>query len=162
MSAYRRPRMHALRIRLGAGMLAAAALVAAAVLDTPAAGADPDYKFFQSPSGNISCQLGTFVDNGVPRATAACEISEHTFTTPPKPAACEGGWGDRVGVTQGAHASLQCHTDTMRGSKDPVLDYGQTLSAGPLTCRSDQSGITCSDSTTQHGFSLSRDSYTVS
>jgi hypothetical protein len=153
---------HMQRARFATGPLVVAALLAAATLDATAAGADPEYKFFQSPSGNISCQLGTIVDSGVSRATAACEISQHTFTTPPKPSACEGGWGDRVGLTQGAHASLQCHTDTMRGSNDPVLDYGQSLSAGSITCRSEQAGIVCSDSKTQHGFSLSRDSYTLS
>ena len=37
----------------------------------------------------------------------------------------------------------------------PVLPYGQTFQRQGLTCRSDESGVTCLNSRT-HGFELSR------
>jgi hypothetical protein len=149
------------RCRFVTRSLAAGAL-AAAYFTVPAADADTGYQFFQSPSGNISCQLGTFLDAGISRATAACQVGQHNFSTPPRPADCMGGWGDSVALTQGGQPSLQCHNDTLLGSSQPVLDYGQTRSVGPITCHSEETGITCTDSSTGHGFSLSRDGYKLS
>ena len=148
------------RCRFITRSLAAGALAVAFAV--PAADADTGYQFFQSPSGNISCQLGTFLDAGISRATAACQVGQHNFSTPPRPADCMGGWGDSVGLTQGGQPSLQCHSDTLLGSSQPVLDYGQTRSVGPITCDSEETGITCTDSSTGHGFSLSRDGYKLS
>jgi hypothetical protein len=141
---------------------AQAAVALAVVAGAPAAHADTDYQFFQSPSGNIACLLGTVSENGVLRATAGCQVGEHTFAAPPRPGACAGGWGDSVVVTQGRPASMQCHTDTLLPSNDPVLPYGHSRSAGPITCESELSGMTCTDTTTGHGFSLLRDGYRLS
>ena len=116
--------------------------------------ADPYYEF-QSPSGNIDCGLGLLNNN----AFALCEIGGHTWVAPARPAACEGGWGDRVGLNQGSAATLDCHTDTVRGSDLPTLGYGDRLSAGAITCDSEFSGVTCTDASTGHYFSIARDSY---
>lgn len=132
------------------------------IAGAPTARADADYQFFQSPSGNIACLLGTASENGAPRATAGCQVGEHGFPAPPRPSACTGGWGDSVAVTQGRPSSMQCHTDTMLPSNDPVLPYGHSRSAGPITCESEPSGMTCTDTTTGHGFSLSHDGYRLS
>jgi hypothetical protein len=137
----------------------AAAAFAAALLCAPVSHADPGYRFFASPSGNIACQLGTFSDHGVARATVGCQIGQHDYASPPRPADCRGGWGDSVALTQGQPAALQCHTDTLLGSSSPVLDYGQTIIVEPIDCTSEESGMRCFDSRTGHGFSLSRDDY---
>src|SRR5439155_7371503 len=42
---------------------------------------------------------------------------------------------------------------------DSTLKYGQTLSAGPITCDSEPSGVTCTGSSTGHFFRVSRESY---
>ena len=162
MSTTEQPAPQIRRARFVAGALAAGALAVVASLATPAADADTGYQFFQSPSGNISCELGTFSDSGVVRATAACQVGKHDYSAPPRPADCSGGWGDSVGLTQGRRASLQCRTDTLLGSNDPVLGYGQTRSVGPITCHSEEAGMTCTDSSSGHGFSLSRDGYQLS
>jgi hypothetical protein len=39
------------------------------------------------------------------------------------------------------------------------LDYGQTRTLGSISCESEPSGVTCSDSSTGHFFRISRDSY---
>jgi hypothetical protein len=40
-----------------------------------------------------------------------------------------------------------------------VLPYGQSITAGLLRSESAESGITCSDVRTSHGFSISRQAY---
>jgi hypothetical protein len=163
MSTTRQPGPRTRRARFVAGSLGTGALAAVTALAAPTANADyDDYQDFQLPSGNIACQLGTFSDSGVMRATVGCQVGQHDFSAPPHPADCEGAWGDAVGLTQGKLPSLQCHGDTLLGSPEPVLDYGQTRSVGPITCASLQSGIRCTDSSTGHAFSLSRDGYQLS
>jgi hypothetical protein len=44
----------------------------------------------------------------------------------------------------------------------PTLDYGQkTRSLGAISCDSEQSGVTCTDTSTGHFFQVSSDSYQV-
>ncbi|MBO0863576.1 MAG: hypothetical protein J2P16_00695 [Mycobacterium sp.] len=40
-----------------------------------------------------------------------------------------------------------------------ALDYGQTRSAGAITCRSEQSAMHCTDDSTGHFFRVSQESY---
>jgi hypothetical protein len=60
-------------------------------------------------------------------AFALCEIREHTWVALARPTACEGGWGDRIGMNQGSAATLDCHTDIVRGSDLPTLGYCDRL-----------------------------------
>ena len=111
---------------------------------------------FQSPSGNVFCAVGT-LDNG--KAFAECEIIERSWS-PPEPArTCEGEWGDRIGLDQGRPATFECHGDTLFGEGLPVLAYGKSYFEGPITCSSETSGITCTDISTGHYFTISRESY---
>ena len=117
--------------------------------------AGPDYSF-QSPSGNIAC-LVFAGDNGA--GSAMCEIGNHTYMKPP-PAGCPyPGWGDRVEMDQGSAPGWVCHGDTMIGTALATLPYGQTRAAGPISCDSETSGVTCTDSSTGHFFRLSSESY---
>jgi hypothetical protein len=43
---------------------------------------------------------------------------------------------------------------------EPTLDYGQTISAGTITCDSEPTGIKCTDSS-GHYFRVSKDSYNL-
>lgn len=119
--------------------------------------ADPpvDYHFI-SPSGNIACALGEDVlDDGVD-----CDISEHTYTVPPRPANCPLSWGDRFELIPGRAPTMICHGDTVRNlGNERTLNYGQTVSMGPITCDSEAAGMTCTDSSTGHFFRVARDSY---
>jgi hypothetical protein len=41
------------------------------------------------------------------------------------------------------------------------LPYGDAITAGPMRCESAQSGITCRDVESGHGFSISREAYRI-
>ena len=40
-----------------------------------------------------------------------------------------------------------------------TLDFGQTRSVGTITCDSEESGVTCTDTATYHFFRVSPESY---
>ncbi len=66
---------------------------------TGRAHADPPVDYFQTPSGNIACMLGGF-DGGV-----ACDIAQHTYAAPPRPADCgPTNFGDRIQLLPGQYA----------------------------------------------------------
>jgi hypothetical protein len=108
---------------------------------------------FRSPSGNINCTLSTPGGENAAR----CEVVEHTWTVPPPPD-CHMNSGDRFGLAQGGAAVVGCY-----GQEFPVaestLGYGQTRSFGTITCDSEYTGMTCTDSSTGHYFRVSRDTY---
>ena len=136
--------------------IAAVCTITACAMLGGAPSANAALLLFQSPSGNIACQLYWFEPN---TASAGCEIRDHTFQTPPRPSHCEGAWGDSVGLLQGGPAKLDCHSDTLFGGNAATLPYGATETLGPITCSSEPAGMTCRDSSSGHFFSLSRDSY---
>jgi len=150
------PRRSRLRSSLKVVAIAVISVTSVATAFRLAAVAHADsYYQFQSPTGNIDCAEGVLND----QAFALCEIRDHTWTAPPRPQACEGAWGDRIGMEQGEAPSLGCHSDTVRGSGLDTLGYGESRSAGPITCDSEPSGLTCTDSSTGHFFVIARDSY---
>ncbi|MCV7205145.1 hypothetical protein H7J71_24355 [Mycolicibacterium peregrinum] len=129
---------------------------AAALIALPAtANACPAPPKFVTPSGNIWCRVPNGFDssNGV-----VCEIRDHTYTPPAKPADCHLDWGDRVSLKPGSAPEVHCHGDTIFDSGMPTLAYGQTRSAGPMKCESQPAGVTCTDTGTGHFFRMSRDS----
>lgn len=112
-------------------------------------------EFFQTPSGNIACAIGPMPQT----AFAGCEIRERVFSLPPRPEPCMGAWGKRFNLHQGAAAQMVCNSDTILAATYPVLEYGQSRSFNPITCESQETGITCTDTRSGHFFRLSRDSY---
>jgi hypothetical protein len=115
-----------------------------------------DY-LFQSPSGNIGCEMGT-TDR---QAFARCEIGLRTWSAPARPESCEGGWGDRVELRQGSAPHLECRTDTLRGHPLPILAYGDSWRTGSITCGSAPTAMTCTDASTGRSFSLSRELFNL-
>ncbi|OBJ62340.1 DUF6636 domain-containing protein [Mycobacterium sp. 1423905.2] len=139
-----------MQIRKNAAIAAAMATVA---LSFPAA-AHGQSNDFQSPSGNIYCTLDS--------STAACDISEFTYQPPPPPECAQHiAWGSRFRLTKGKSAVIECHGDTLKVPGEATLNYGQTVSAGTITCSSEQSGVKCTDASTGHYFRVSRDSYNL-
>ncbi|MGE2814751.1 DUF6636 domain-containing protein [Mycobacterium heidelbergense] len=133
-----------------------ASATAAAIIALPAiAHAGPDY-WFQSPSGDIGCHLLTLSGG---KAGVVCQIRDYTYPVPPRPTGCPGSWGDEFGVVQSEAPKLGCHLDTVFNRGLQTLNYGDSLSAQPITCDSEPSGMTCTDSSTGHFFRVSRDSY---
>lgn len=126
-----------------------AAAGAAATFCAAPAGAE-GFVDFTSPSGNVSCVLD--VDY------VRCDIAERDWTPPPRPADCEFDYGQGVALVPGGPAEFVCAGDTTLGGSNP-LAYGQSITRGDLRCESAQTGITCLDRTTGHGFALSRQVY---
>lgn len=131
--------------------LAFASLAVTSAIALPAT-ARADSQNFQSPSGNIYCVL----DSG----GAACDVHEYTYQPPPPP---ECGkhlpWGNRFVLDAGQPAAIHCHGDTLRVAGEQTLGYGQTISAGTITCESQPSDMRCTDGASGHFFRVSRDSY---
>ena len=105
---------------------------------------------FVAPSGNLSCMIDA--------DWARCDIIDRDWTPPPRPADCEFDYGQGISLGPGEQAQFVCAGDTAFGA-DEVLPYGESLMAGVLRCESAESGITCRDVQTGHGFSLSREAY---
>jgi hypothetical protein len=152
-------------------MIAAAVIAAAATLplaavasacgghvDVPAdAGAD-----FITPSGNIACSI--YSDN----TGASCEVLDHTWIAPestmgPFGRACDFTFGGlEVYVSQAKEAKVGCYEGVSKFIEpgySTKLDYGQSIQRGKMTCSSEASGVTCTDTATGHFFRVSRENY---
>jgi hypothetical protein len=105
---------------------------------------------FVSPTGNVSCMIDA--------DWARCDIIDRDWSPPPRPADCEFDYGQGISLAPGEQAEFVCAGDTAFGA-DEVLPDGQSITAGALQCESAQSGITCRDVRTSHGFSISRQAY---
>lgn len=131
----------------------ATAAVAIALPATANAGVPPS---FQTPSGNISCWIA---DNA-----ATCSIDDYTYGERQRPANCSPAeWPNGFWLSEGKPATVDCNSyppGTHHGLRtNTTLDYGQTKSVGVMTCTSEPSGVTCTDTSTGHFFRVSRDSY---
>jgi hypothetical protein len=122
--------------------------IGAATLAILAPSASAGFKFFQSPSGNIACAMG----GGAVR----CDILEHSWTPPPKPADCDVDWGNGVQVGRRDPASFVCAGDTVFSPDIPVLGYGERAIKNRFRCTSKQKGMRCVNTKSRHGFFLSR------
>jgi len=103
--------------------------------------------FFESPSHNIGCVIGS--------SGARCDIREHAWKPPPKPSDCPVDWG--FGLTVGRHgfARWVCAGDTVFGGKR-VLAYRNSIHRGRFTCTSYRNGMKCVNERNGHGFTLAR------
>jgi hypothetical protein len=133
--------------------------VAAAIGLPAAAHADEGYDF-QSPSGNIHCKMGYAqgTDPGV-----VCTIAHSTYAGQRQSGLV--GW-PQFGLWQGGSPSspkdMPCVVGGSKTPISPTLDYGQkTRAFGVISCDSEQSGVTCTDSSTGHFFRVSSESYYV-
>ena len=105
---------------------------------------------FVSPTGNVSCMIDADL--------ARCDIIDRDWSPPPRPADCEFDYGQGISLAPGEPAEFVCAGDTAFGA-DEVLPYGDSITAGVLRCESAEAGITCRDTQTSHGFSISQQAY---
>jgi hypothetical protein len=105
---------------------------------------------FISPSGNVACMIDA--------SWVRCDIIDNDWSPPPRPADCEFDYGQGISLSAGGPAAFVCAGDTAFGP-DEVLPYGESITAGVLECESAESGFTCRDVETGHGFSISREAY---
>jgi hypothetical protein len=124
--------------------IAFAGAIALALLLAPEASA---FSQFSSPSGNIGCVMV--------RSGARCDVREHDWTAPPKPAWCELDWGSGASVGRRGRGSVVCAGDTALGGTR-VLAYGDRERVGRFRCLSRRSGMRCVNHRNDHGFLISR------
>ena len=106
------------------------------------------YAAFKSPSGRINCSINN--------DAADCVLVDNTWEVPPPDEPCDATWGMSVEVA-GTRARLTCRGDAP--PVGPALPYGHEIAHGPFLCRSDESGITCDNQETGHGFKINRASF---
>ena len=140
--------------KITAHALIATAPIAAAVILAATAHAD----IFQSPPGDTVCDISTGNDG---TGDVFCDTREkRSYAT-----TCDPGWGYRFSLHQGSAPVSHCQLDLIIPGSVPAnrglgtLAYGRTASAGTITCDSETSGVTCTDSSTGHFFRVSRGSY---
>ncbi len=124
--------------------------VAAALLTASPAIADAIT--FRTPSDNIHCSFFQYEGDFV-----ACEIRDRNNNVPilPRPSDCDLEWGDRIEMASDQPPTLSCHGDTIRSPDAQVLQYGSKMEHFGITCRSDEKGVTCTN-TAANGFFVSR------
>ncbi|MGV0815471.1 DUF6636 domain-containing protein [Mycolicibacterium boenickei] len=105
---------------------------------------------FTSPSGNVGCYLDA--------SMARCDIADRSWAPPLRPASCEFAYGQGITLRAGGTAEFVCAGDTALGA-GTELGYGDSITAGTLRCESADTGITCRDTKSRHGFALSREAY---
>jgi hypothetical protein len=109
---------------------------------------------FQTPSKNIACQFFTDSGQRSDQGVLRCDIM-NLETRPRRPADCELEWGNAFEMTAKGAASRICAGDTIMDPSLPVLAYGEVWQRAGVTCRSEQTGLTCFNAM-QRGFSLAR------
>ena len=105
---------------------------------------------FTSPTGNIGC----YID----RRSVRCDIGDPDWSPPPAPKSCQLDYGQGIELRAGGSAAFVCAGDTALGGGD-TLAYGTSIAAGLLRCESEESGMTCRDTETGRGFTLSKQGY---
>lgn len=104
---------------------------------------------FRSPTGNIHCMIFTGADAG-----ARCDLANFTPSYP-RPRDCDLDWGFAFEVGVIGPGSPICAGDTVRQPGARVLEYGQSVAGGGVTCTSAQAGMTCVNAQ-GHGFTVAR------
>ena len=107
---------------------------------------------FTSPTGNIGC----YID----RKSVRCDIGDRDWEPPRAPKSCDLDWGQGIALSAGGAADFVCAGDTTLGAGD-ALDYGRSIGAGLLICESEESGMTCRDTESGRGFTISKQSYEI-
>jgi hypothetical protein len=140
----------------------AATLPLAAIANACGGGGDVgERQEFMTPSGNVVCSI--YGDG----SGANCEIRKHTWVAPsstdgPFGRPCDFNFGGlQFYVSQGKPGKLGCYEGASNFGTPGVktLDYGQSRSHGNITCASEMSGVTCTDTATGHFFRVSRETY---
>jgi hypothetical protein len=100
-----------------------------------------EYLAFQSPTGNIHCSL--YAWDGT--TTVRCDLREYSPSYSKAPPNCEYDWGMSFAVDARGKGYLACVSDSMVDPNNPVLPYGEAVSAGGISCVSAKTGITCTN-----------------
>jgi hypothetical protein len=102
----------------------------------------------QMPSRNIGCifSMPSFV---------RCDVRTGLRPRPLRPAGCDLDWGYGLEMTAVSRPTTFCAGDTALAT-GPILAYSATVRLLGFTCRSQRSGLRCTNRA-GHGFSLARE-----
>lgn len=130
------------------------ALVALAASATAGFSSSKDaYIDFRMPSNNVFC---AYISSTSPRYTyLRCDIMSHLKPMPSSSGCVEGSRGVSVDMNVTGRATYPCSSDTVYNTHARKLAYGTTWRHGGFTCKSQMSGLTCTNMS-GHGFFLSR------
>ena len=117
---------------------------------------------FRSPSGDISCNLVYYPPKAARLPPGGnfvqCDIGNHSWAHPQPPPADRPDYTSTFVLMRGQMPIVGYRGGTFV-ALGPTLDYGQTQSAGAITCSSEQSAMKCTDVSTGHFFRVSQESY---
>jgi hypothetical protein len=139
---------------------ACAIVGAAAIGSARSAQANPYSEQFQSPSGDISCNLVNYPPTdklGLGKNFVQCDIVNQSWVPPRPPPGGRADATSTVVLMRGQLPIVGYSPGTLAAS-DPV-SYDQPLSAGAIACRSEQAAVKCTDVSTGHFFRVSKESY---
>jgi hypothetical protein len=146
------------KIGIIAGMCTA---IAAATISFAAnSHANPFSAQFQSPSGDISCNLVNYPPTdklGLGKNFVQCDIVNQNWVPPRPPPQGHDDATSTVVLMRGQLPIVGYSPGTLAAS-DPV-NYDQPLSAGAIACSSEQAAVKCTDVSTGHFFRVSKESY---
>jgi hypothetical protein len=139
---------------------ACAIVGAAAIGSAGSAQANPFSAQFQSPSGDISCNLVNYPPTdklGLGKNFVQCDIVNQTWVPPRPPPQGHDDATSTVVLMRGQLPIVGYSPGTLAAS-DPA-NYDQPLSAGAIACSSEQAAVKCTDVSTGHFFRVSKESY---
>jgi hypothetical protein len=103
-----------------------------------------------TPSKNIGCAIST--------DQVRCDIAERAWAVAAPPAGCELDYGNGLSLRDGP-AEITCAGDTVLGGPTTIT-YDHSVTAGDFLCLVNKAGVTCRNTATGHGFTLSREAHT--
>jgi hypothetical protein len=136
------------------------AIAASAIGLAPSSHANPFSEQFQSPSGDISCNLVSSPPTdklGLGKNFVQCDIVDQSWVPPQPPPSGRADATATIVLVRG-QVPIVGYSPGALAAADPV-NYDQPLSAGSIFCRPEQSAMRCTDTSTGHFFRVSRESY---
>ena len=103
---------------------------------------------FVSPSHNIGCAITDTL--------VRCDIRQKSYREPAQPSSCTLDYGQSLAVGLDGPAEFACVGDTVLGAHQ-ILPYNSSTEVGNFGCTSRETGMTCYNLSTRHGFLISRE-----
>lgn len=120
-------------MRISSRVFRVAVLFALAAAAMGAIAGAASAKKFVTPDGNVACLMrAKFV---------RCDISKHSWESPPKPKSCEFDYGSSLGLNKRGKAKWLCVSDAIGATK--VAEVGEKIEVGPYRCSVRKKGVVC-------------------
>jgi hypothetical protein len=138
-----------------------AAIAAATIGSAGNSHASPFSEQFQSPSGDISCNLVNAPptdQHSLAKNFVQCDIANHSWVAPQPPPQGRADATSTFLLVRG-QAPIVGYSPGTVGDAGPMLVGSETPHGGVIACSTEQSAIKCTDSSTGHFFRVSPESY---